>query len=139
MSMDPDIVYAALYGKLAGDATLLGMLPGGIHSVRPPIGTPFPWLRFSLFPSPNEEWTMGGSRISHFRFQVDVADEGDSVKAAHAALARVDVLWSDAVFTPSSGSITYCRREGYPGDTSEEVAGKSYQMAHATYLVDAQP
>lgn len=139
MSMDPGVVNAAWMTVLGGDATLTGLLPGGIHDVRPPVDTPFPWLRFRLMASPNEVWTFGGGRILRMRYQVDVADQAESSTAARAALARADVLLSDAAFSPSSGAVLFCRREGFPPDTGEEVEGVPFQMVHATYLVEAIP
>lgn len=139
MSMSPGIVDATIYSKLTGDATLVAALPGGVWSTRPPVDNPFPYLRFTLRPSPDERWTLGGSRILRFRYQVDVADKGDSTDAANSALARADTLLSDASFSPSSGAILSCRREGFTGNRPEEVSGVRYQMVGATYLIEAIP
>lgn len=137
--MDPGIVTDAMYDVLAADATLLAGLPGGIWSVRPPVGTAYPYMRLRLMPSPNERWTLGGRRILNLRYQVEVALSGYSTKAGETSLARADTLLSDGSFSPSSGNIMSCRREGFPGHTSEEVEGKAYQLVRAAYLVMAQP
>jgi hypothetical protein len=137
--MNPAILETAIYSVLHGDATLLGLLPGGVWSSRPPAKTLFPYLRFRLNASPEEVWTMGGGRIARFRYQVSVGDKGNSKAAAYAALARADVLLSNGTFSPTSGTVLYCRREGYAPETPEEVDGIPYQMVHATYRIDATP
>lgn len=137
--MNPAVLETAIYSVLHGDATLLGLLPGGVWSSKPPAKTAFPYLRYRLSASPEEVWTMGGSRIARFRYQVSVGDRGNSKAAAYAALARADVLLSNGTFSPTSGTVIYCRREGFPPETPEEVDGIPYQMVHATYRIDATP
>ena len=137
--MNPAVLETAIYTVLHGDATLLALLPGGVWSSRPPAKTPFPYLRFRLGSSPEEVWTMGGGRIARFRYQVSVGDRGNSKAACYAALARADVLLTDATFSPTAGTVLYCRREGFVPETPEEVDGIPYQMVHATYRIDATP
>jgi hypothetical protein len=137
--MNPAILETSIYTVLHGDATLHGLLPGGVWSSRPPAKNPFPYLRYRLMASPEEVWTMGGGRIARFRYQVSVADRGNSKAAAYAALARADVLLSDGTFSTTSGTVLSCRREGFPPETPEEVDGIPYQMVHATYRIDALP
>jgi len=137
--MNPAVLETAIYSVLHGDVTLLALLPGGVWSSKPPAKNPFPYLRFRLSPSPEEVWTFGGRRIARFRYQVSVGDRGNSKAAAYAALARADVLLSDATFSPTSGTVLLCRREGFGPETPEEVDGIPYQMVHATYRIDALP
>lgn len=137
--MNPAILETAIYSVLHGDATLLALLPGGVWSSKPPAKTAFPYLRFRLNASPEEVWTMGGGRIARFRYQVSVGDKGNSKAACYSALTRADVLLSDGTFSPTSGTVLYCRFEGHPPETPEEVDGIPYQMVHATYRIDAIP
>jgi len=137
--MNPAVLETAIYSVLHGDATLLALLPGGIWSSRPPAKTPFPYLRFRQSSSPEEVWTMGGGRIVRFAYQVSVGDKGNSKAAAYAALARADALLSDGSFSPTSGTVLYSRRVGFPPETPEEVDGIPYQMVHAIYRIDTLP
>lgn len=136
--MTPDVVTAALWAPLHADATLTAALPGGVWSVKPPPGTAFPFMRLALQPSPDPTWTFTGSPILRLRYQLSVSVKGLSTVAADAALARADALLSDGAFAPASGRILSCRRQGFPGNTSEEVDGVPYQLVRAAYLVMAQ-
>lgn len=135
--MNSDVVTTALYSVLSADVTLLGDLPGGIWSVRPPSGTVLPYMRLQLMPSPLESWTLGGQRVVRLRYQVSVAVKGFSLAPGETALARADTLLSDGTFTTTEGAVLSCRREGFPGHTSEEVEGVPYQLVRANYLVVA--
>ena len=138
--MNPDLVEEAFYTILHGDATLLALVPGGIWATRPPAGTPLPYLRYNLDPSPVERYTLGGLVITPLDYTFSAVTQGYTKEPARTILARVRTLLQDATLTTDSGKVIYCRRSGFTaGDMSEERDGVLYQMCRASYHIEALP
>lgn len=148
MSLD---VRRAIYGKLAGDSTLDGLLgdeaPGYAHSIyyeRAPAGASFPYVIFQVQAS-TPDYSYGAVAYENDVWLIKgVAQEAvkgtDTVAAAdqaEAIQARLRALLQDAALSISGKTKLYLRREqavDYP-ETRDSVryrhSGDLFRLMYA--------
>jgi len=124
-------VRRAIYGKLAGDTTLNGILgtpPTGysksIYHQMAPAGAGFPYVLFQKQSGNPTEAFGDPSAIDTDVWLVKAVDRNTSADPAEAAAARVIVLLNDAALSISGSVLLYLRRQSdveYP----EEIDGGS--------------
>lgn len=129
----------ALYGKMAGDTTLVNLLgtpaPGyskSIYHQDAPAGAHYPLVIFNKQAgTPTEAFTDPSA------FETDIwlikgIDRSPSADTAEAIQARLDALLSDAALSISGASLMYLRRQSdveYP----ETTDGVRYQHAGSLF------
>lgn len=136
----------AIYGKLAGDTTLNGLLgdpaPGyskAIYYQIAPSGSEFPYVVFNKQAgTPMYVFRNGKPGYENEVWLVKAIDESRSADVAESVSARIDVLLGDASLTISGGSLMSLRRDS-DVDYSELDSGVIYKHAGALYRVLAQP
>lgn len=97
---------AWLYATLDADATLAGLLPGGIHAWPFPGGTVLPAAAFQLVDGIDREVVgNGGVRtVTELEYLVRAVAEGHSYPAS--AADRIDLL----IHGQASGDLLACQR-----------------------------
>jgi hypothetical protein len=132
-------VRRAIYGKLAGDGTLTGMLgtaPAGmsqnIFHNEAPDNAPFPFVIFSKSSGVPTEAFHDPSALETDVWLVKAVDRSDTADTAEAISERIKVLLNDATLSISGAVCLYLRRQSdveYP----ELVEGNSYRHVGSLY------
>lgn len=110
-------VRRAIYGKLAGDTTLNGLLatpPSGfsksIYDEVAPAGAAFPFVVLNEQASVSIEAMNDPSALEEDVWQVKAIDRNTSSDNAEAIAARIIVLLNDAALSISGATLLYLRR-----------------------------
>lgn len=129
----------ALYGRLAGDSTLTGLLatPAGgysqaIYFQQAPAGAAHPLVIFNKQSGVPTEAMGAPSALEEDVWLVKAIDKSPSADSAEAVQARLQALLNDATLSISGGSLLYLRRQSdveYP----EVADGVLYHHAGALY------
>lgn len=137
--MSQTAIRRALYGRLAGDVTLNGLLgtpaPGyskAIYHDEAPQAAMFPFVIFSKSSATPTE-AMGVPSV----FETDVwmikgVDRSRSADTAEAIADRVATLLNDAVLSVAGGTVLYLRRQS-DVDYPENTDGVSYRHCGALF------
>lgn len=116
--MNPTATRRAIYGKLAGDSTLNGLLaspPAGwsksIYYNQAPDGAPFPFVIFS-----RQSGIATYTNVTKPAFELDIwlvkgVDRSATADTAEAISARIDALLTDASLSISGSTLLYLRRQ----------------------------
>jgi len=126
-------VRRAIYGKLAGDTTLNGILGSpaagyskNIYHQQAPAGAQFPYVLFQKQAGNPTEAFGDPSAYDTDIWLVKAVDRNTTADPAEAAAARVITLLNDATLSISGSVLLYLRRQSdveYP----EEIDGQMYQ------------
>lgn len=126
-------VRRAIYGRMAGDTTLNGLLaapaPGrakAIYHQQAPQGAAFPYVIFQKQSGNPTEAFGDPSAMDTDVWMVKAVDRSDSADQAEAAAARIIALLNDAPLSISGNALLYLRRQSdveYP----EVTDGQMYQ------------
>lgn len=132
-------VRRALYGKLAGDGTLTGLLAApvagyaqSIYYQQAPQGARFPYVIFSKQSGlPRETFGLPSA------FETDVwlvkgVDQSESADTAEAIQARLAALLNDANLSISGRQTMYLRRES-DVDYDEVDDGEQYRHSGSLF------
>lgn len=132
---------AAVYTRLGGDATLLGLAPGGVWQGRAPVDVDeYPLVIFALLPG-RTDYTFTGPYRHTFDLRVTVLDKGESVDAAGLVKDRALVLLQDADDTAlpmTNYDVLYCRRQTQ-NQTSPVREGDQFQQLIDGYRLEVKP
>lgn len=130
-----------IYGKLAGDTTLNGLLgtpPSGysksIFHQQAPAGAAYPLIVFQKQAGNPTEAFGVPSAFEREIWLVKAIDESASADNAEAAAARITVLLNDASLSISGSTLLYIRRESdveYP----EVTDGVQYRHVGSLFRV----
>ncbi|MDP9352943.1 MAG: hypothetical protein M3P51_15585 [Chloroflexota bacterium] len=120
---------------LGGDATLAGLLPGGVHSHPVPQGVSFPAGAFQQTGT-DDLMGVGTTRIlSTLEYLVKAITDGESYP--DAAAARIDQLLHGKAAPVGTGRVVSCvRARTFSLPTSEN--GKQYRQRGAFYQIQVQ-
>ncbi len=131
-------VRRALYGRLAGDTTLNGMLaapPSGysksIFYQQAPEGAGFPFVIFSKQSGVPTETFGNPDALDTDTWLVKAVDQATTADDAEAITARVQVLLNDATLSISGSTLLYLRRQS---DVDYSEVDKGVQYVHAGSL-----
>jgi hypothetical protein len=138
MALTTAVADAFLAARLTGDATLDGLLPGGIWRDRPPQGAAYPFGVWQ-FQSGTVLRGAGPARLwSDLIYVVKVVAKGPSIAGApRDAADRIDALLDLARGSASGGTVVACVLEGELA-YSEVAAGVVYQHLGGRYRLYAQ-
>jgi hypothetical protein len=135
----------ALYGKLAGDTTLNGMLGApasgyskAIYHDTAPDNASFPFIVFNKSSGVPTEAFGDPDALGTDVWQVKAIDRNTSADSAEAIAARVRDLLNDAALSISGASLLYLRRQSdieYP----EIQSGITYKHCGALYRLVVEP
>lgn len=135
----------ALYGAMAGDSTLTGLLgtaaPGysqNIYHGKAPQGAGFPFVVFSKSSGiPTDAFGTPGA-LENDVWLVKGVDRAGSADAVEAVQARLKALLNDASLSISGATLCYLRRTQdveYP----ENADGVDYHHAGALFRLTTTP
>jgi hypothetical protein len=136
--MDP--VRAAIFARLAGDATLTGLLaaPGNIfHSIGPQTAA-FPLIVFNQAAG-TRILQFAGAHVQNDVWQVKAICRGSSATPAEDIAARVDVLLDNAVLAITGRDHLYLRNESAIPTYPEQDGAESYWHCGSLYRLFTQP
>jgi hypothetical protein len=129
-------VEAALYSKLTGDGTLVGLLAAGtasVHAYRAPENSVSPLVVFSE-QADTPGYTFRARAWENLLYLVKGVVEEYSMKTAGQIAERLDALLSDGTLSISGRSLLYLRRETGVR-YSEQSDGKTYYHAGGVFRV----
>lgn len=125
-------VRRALYGRMAGDTTLNGLLgvpatgyAKNIYHQQAPAGAQFPYVIFQKQSGVPTEAMGDPAAMDTDVWMVKAIDRGPSADQAESAASRITALLNDAPLSISGNTLLYLRRQSdveYP----EEVDGQMY-------------
>lgn len=125
-----------LDATLNNDATLAGLVPGGIWNTQPKANTAYP-LGIFQFMSGVPHAAVGAYRIwVNMVYLVKVIGETADSATLNAAVARIDALLQRGSGTAADGTIWSCVCETmirFP----EAIEGRQYRHSGATYRLYA--
>jgi hypothetical protein len=130
----------ALYGKLAGDTTLVALLGAppapynkSIYYELAPGNARFPYVIFQKQSGvPTYAMVNGSSAYEEDLWLFKGVDHKTTADDAEAVAQRIDVLLQDATLSISGATLMYLRRES--GISYMEVdSGERYEHAGASY------
>lgn len=137
----------AIYGKLAADSTLTGMLGDppdpyaqSIYYQVAPQGAEFPYVIFSKSAG-TPTYALGGDAFDSEIWQVKVVARGkpgsDQVNEAETIATRLDTLLTDGTLSIAGRIQLYLRRES-DLDYPEVLDGVVYRHAGADFRLVSQ-
>jgi len=126
-------VRRAIYGRMAGDTTLNGILgppaagySKSIYHQQAPAGAGFPYVLFQKQAGTPTEAFGDPSAVDTDVWMVKAVDRNTTADPAESAAARIIALLNDAPLSISGATLLYLRRQSdveYP----EEIDGQMYQ------------
>lgn len=134
--MSPEqIAETWLYSVLSEDATLAGLLPGGVHSHPVPQGVAYPAGSFQQTDT-SDVMGVGTARIlTTLEYLVKANADGETYP--DAAAARIDFLLHGKAGPVGTGRVLSCvRARTFSLPTNEN--GKQYRQRGAFYQIQVQ-
>jgi hypothetical protein len=135
----------AIYGKLAGDTTINGLLGApvsgyskAIYYQEAPEGAAFPFVILSKQSGVPTEALTDPSALETDVWLVKAVDRGSTADTVEAIQARAQALLNDAVLSISGATHLYLRRES-DVDYSEVSNGVQYRHAGSLYRLIFDP
>jgi hypothetical protein len=132
-------VRRAIYGRMAGDTTLNGLLgtpatgySKSIYHQEAPDGATYPFIVFQKQSGTPTEAMGTPSALENDIWLVKCVDRGSSSDVAESVQARIQVLLNDANLSVSGSTLLYLRRQSdveYP----EVDNGVRYSHAGSLY------
>ncbi len=128
----------ALYGKLAGDATLSGLLGPAAdgytkaiyYEIAPPKA-PFPYIVF-MKSAGTPTYALKNKAMDSEMWLVKAVDHSESADAVDTIASRLDALLTDGVLSIAGKTQLYLRRES-DVDYPELDEGEIYRHAGSTF------
>lgn len=117
----------AIYTRLHGDATLLGLATSGVYQALAPQNTLPPYLLYCQYGAAAQPWTFSNPQpytIYDYQFRA-VHNGGPDVTVAETILARVKTLLNDYALVVAGYSTMVCRlnRIGAPMFPAADLVG----------------
>ena len=117
-----NVADTALYGALTGDATLMAMIPGGIHKLRAPYATTFPLIVFH-WEGKSYEGNLGDSPAwVSGQLVIKAVTEGLSTVSAYDILDRVETVLASPLSLSGRTSIALMHVSD-PAEYAEDAEG----------------
>lgn len=107
MAIAASAIQTALYSRLTGDATLMGLITGVFDAV--PDAQAFPYLTLGEFEG--SEWSTFGTLGQTYLFTLHTWSQSKGTKAAQAIQSRVDTLLHRVTLSLSGAACVTCVRE----------------------------
>lgn len=132
-------VDAALIAKLASDATLTTLAPGGIYRDTAPQGVSTPYVIVSQV-SHEDDYSIGSQAFESIRYLVKAVDLHTSGVSAQAVADRVQTLVQAATLTITGyRSVLVQREERVAYVEVDDASDRRYQHRGGIYLVMVEP
>lgn len=133
----------AIYSRLSGDATLMALLPGGVHQVEAPhdentAAADFPVLVFRTLDT-TDEYVLSGLATESIPLEFLAGAQGNDNEAVHDILDRVYVLLQDYALTVTGYSTLYLRRASRRPVMPVTEYGVSYRQGSHRYNAEFAP
>lgn len=132
----------AIYGKMAGDATLTGMLgtpaPGyskSIYYQRAPASAGFPYVIFTK-QAGTPRYAIGARAFDNEVWFIKAVDRSDTADVADNIASRLDALLTDGTISISGKTQLLLRRESdvdYPEDADGVIYRHSGSLFRLIY------
>lgn len=101
-------LFTGIYSKFTGDAELVAALTGGLHNIRAPEGTSYPYAVFSLVsrrPADTLNETLQEAAI-----QFSIFDDSDNSDDVCDLADDFETLYDEAALTVTGWTVHYCRK-----------------------------
>lgn len=130
---------AALIAKLANDATLTGLAPGGIYRDTAPQNARTPFVIVTQM-AHEDDYGLGAQLFEQVRYLVKAVDFATSSTGAQAAADRIQALLQVASMTVTGyRSLLIQREERIAYVEVDETPDRRYQHRGGIYLVVVEP
>lgn len=128
-----------MIAKLANDATLSGLAPGGIYRDTAPQGVSTPYVIVSQV-SHEDDYSIGSQAFESIRYLVKAVDMNTSGTAAQAVADRVQTLLQTVTLTITGyRSVWVQREERVVYVEVDDASDRRYQHRGGIYLVMVEP
>lgn len=135
--METTAVERWLYGLLAGDATLAGLVGDRIYAYVAPLGAALPLVVFAQQAGTDVRVVGPGRLMAALLYQVRAVGPGPSAAVVAPVAARLDALLQGASGSVVDGVVLGCTRE-QPLSYVETEGGESYRHLGGIYRIWAQ-
>ena len=125
-------IATAIHARLSGDATLSGLLGGGIYPFTPTQATGRPYITYQLVSLSERPHAMGNDpALVLDRYQVDIwADTYASVIAVDKEVLRLLSRWTGAANGVTVQNVLHVsRRDEYEDDTELFRRSNDFELA----------
>lgn len=128
-----------MIAKLANDATLSGLAPGGIYRDTAPQGVSTPYVIVSQV-SHEDDYSIGSQAFESIRYLVKAVDMNTSGTAAQAVADRVQTLLQTVTLTITGyRSVWVQREERVVYVEVDDASDRRYQHRGGIYLAMVEP
>lgn len=132
-------VDAALIARLASDATLTTLAPGGVYRDVAPQNTRTPFVIVSQV-AHEDDYSIGSQAFEQVRYLVKAVDLQTSGTAAQAVADRVQTLLQVTTLTMTGyRSVLIQREERVAYVEVDDSSDRRYQHRGGVYLVMVEP
>ena len=141
----PIAVDTALYSRLSGDATLVALLPGGIHNLEAPhdanqVLADFPLLVFQMLPT-TDEYVLGQDAVAveNMPYIFRAGSRGNDESVVHTILDRVHTLLQGYALSVTGYGLITLHRTGRGNIIPVSEYGITYLQGTTRYAIEVQP
>lgn len=132
-------VDAAVIAKLATDATLTGLAPGGVFRDMSPQGVATPFVIVSQM-AHEDDYAVGSQALEQVRYMVKGVHQSTSGTTAQSVADRIQTLLQGAVLTATGYRCLLVQREERIAYTEvDDGSDRRYQHRGGVYLVVVEP
>ena len=132
-------VDAALIARLAGDATLASLAPGGVYRDTAPQGARTPFVIVSQV-AHEDDYSIGAQAFEQIRYLVKAVDLQTSGTAAQTVADRLQALLQVTTLTMTGyRSVLIQREERVAYVEVDDASDRRYQHRGGVYLVMVEP
>lgn len=134
----PSAIDAAVIAKLANDATLTGLAPGGIYRDTAPQGVTTPFVIVSQVDH-DDAYAIGSAAYQQVTYLIKGVHQSTSGTTAQQIADRIQVLLQGAALTMTGYRLMLLDREGSIAYTEvDDGSDRRYQHRGGTYTVTAE-
>lgn len=132
-------VDAAVIAKLANDATLTSLAPGGVYREMSPQGVATPIVIVSQA-AHEDDYAVGSQALEQMRYMVKGVHLSTSGTTAQSVADRIHTLLQGAVLTITGYRCLLVQREERIAYTEvDDASDRRYQHRGGLYLVVVEP
>lgn len=126
---------AAVIAKLANDATLTSLAPGGIYRDTAPQGVQTPFVIVSQLDH-NDEYSVGSAAYETVSYLIKAVHQSTSGTTAQSVADRIQTLLQGAALTITGYRLLLIQREGSLAYTEvDDGSDRRYQHRGGTYFL----
>ena len=138
--MSSQAVDTALIAKLTGDATLMGLAPGGVYREVAPQGVAEPFIIVQQYTHEDQYLLRRQSAFESFAYLVKAVQQSLTASAVQACADRIQTLLQNGTLSPTGYTLTLMQREERIATVEiDEDRDLRYQHRGGLYRVIVEP